>query len=145
MFGMMFGDVGHGLVLALLGLWLRRRREGRFAEVRDLWVIVFACGLAGACFGLLYGEAFGPTGLVPRLWLDPVDEPVPLFLVASALGGVLLTMSYLLGIVNRWRESGFVRALLDQSGIAGLMIFVGGGIFAGGLHWHLLPSRFWAA
>ena len=75
MFGMMFGDVGHGLVLAVLGLWLRRRRTGRLAEVRDLWVIVFFCGLAGACFGLLYGEAFGPTGLVPRLWLDPVEDP----------------------------------------------------------------------
>jgi V/A-type H+-transporting ATPase subunit I len=139
MFGMMFGDVGHGLLLALIGLWLRRRREGRLAEVHDLWVIVFACGLAGACFGLLYGEAFGPTGLVPTLWLDPVDDPVPLFLVALAIGGVLLTTSYLIGIVNRWRESGFARALLDQSGIAGLMILVGGGIFAGGLHWHVRP------
>ena len=141
MFGMMFGDVGHGLVLALLGLWLRRCREGRLAGVRDLWVIVFACGLAGACFGLLYGETFGPTGLVPRLWLDPVDDPVPLFLVALALGGVLLTISYLLGIVNRWRESGVARALLDQSGVAGLMILVGGGIFAGGFHWHLRPME----
>ncbi len=141
MFGMMFGDVGHGLVLALLGLWLRRRREGRFAEVRDLWLIVFACGLAGTCFGLLYGEAFGPTHLVPSLWLDPVDRPIPLFLVALALGGLLLTVSYLLGIVNRWRESGLAVALLDQSGIAGLMIFVGGGIFTGGLYWHLLPAE----
>jgi V/A-type H+/Na+-transporting ATPase subunit I len=141
MFGMMFGDVGHGLVLALLGLWLRRRREGRFADVRDLWVIVFACGLAGVCFGLLYGEAFGPTQLVPRLWLDPVERPIPLFLVALSLGGVLLAVSYLFGIVNRGRESGLARALLDQSGIAGLMIFVGGGIFTGGLYWHLLPAE----
>jgi V/A-type H+/Na+-transporting ATPase subunit I len=137
MFGMMFGDVGHGLVLALLGLWLRRRRKGTLSEVRDLWVIVFCCGLAGACFGLLYGEAFGPTGLVPRLWIDPVDDPVPLFLVALAVGGVLLTISYLIGIVNRLRESGLARALLDQSGVAGLMILVGGGIFAGGFYWHV--------
>jgi V/A-type H+-transporting ATPase subunit I len=138
MFGMMFGDVGHGLVLALLALWLRRRRHGRLAAFRPLWAIPFAAGLAGSGFGLLYGEAFGPTGLVPRWWLDPLDRPVPLLLVALAVGALLLVVSYLLGIVNRWRESGLGEALLDQSGVAGLTVFVGAGIFAGGLYWHRL-------
>jgi V/A-type H+-transporting ATPase subunit I len=136
MFGMMFGDVGHGLVLTLLALWLRRRRRGRLAAFQALWAIPFAAGLAGACFGLLYGEAFGPTHVVPRLWLDPLDRPVPLLLVAVAVGAVLLIVSYLLGIVNRWRESGFAQALFDQSGISGLTMFVGAGIFAGGVYWH---------
>ena len=29
-------------------------------------------------FGLLYGECFGPTGLVPTLWLSPLDHPLTL-------------------------------------------------------------------
>ena len=37
---------------------------------RALWPLPVACGLCAAALGgLLYGEAFGPTGLVPTLWL----------------------------------------------------------------------------
>jgi V/A-type H+-transporting ATPase subunit I len=138
MFGMMFGDVGHGLVLAVLALWLRRRKRGRFAAFRSLWVIPFAAGLSGACFGLAYGEAFGPTGLVPTLWLSPLDEPVTLLLVAVGIGAVLLTISYLLGIVNRWRRGGLQEALLAQFGVAGLTVFLGGLLLAGGVQAELI-------
>ena len=37
-----------------------------------------APGLAATVFGLLYGECFGPTGVVPALWLNPLDQPVTL-------------------------------------------------------------------
>jgi V/A-type H+/Na+-transporting ATPase subunit I len=141
MFGMMFGDVGHGLVLAALALCLRLRRVGRLAAFRHLWPIPFAAGLTAAAFGLLYGECFGPTGLVPTLWLSPLEEPVRLLLVAVGVGAVLLAISYLLGIVNRWRESGFGAALFDQSGISGFAIFVGVAVFAGGYYWDLTAAE----
>ena len=138
MFGMMFGDVGHGLVLVALALWLRRRTRGRFAGLRSLWVIAFAAGLSGAFFGFLYGEAFGPTGLVPTLWLDPLEEPVTLLLAALGIGVVLLTISYVLGIVNRWRRGGLREALFAQFGVAGLTVFLGGLLLAAGVYADLL-------
>lgn len=135
MFGMMFGDVGHGLVLALLGLVLRRA-HGRWAGMRSLWPLLVAAGLSGVLFGFLYGEAFGPTGLVPRLWLDPVDRPERLLLAAGAVGAVLLTVSYAFGAVNRWREAGAAAAMIAPSGIAGFSVFLGGGLGLGGVYLH---------
>ncbi len=133
MFGMMFGDVGHGLVLAALGLALRRTRAPRLQGVRRLWAFPVAGGLMAALFGLLYGEAFGPTGL-PALWLAPLDDPVRLLAAALGVGAVLLAGGYAIGVVNRWREAGARAALLAPSGIAGLVLFGGGGMLALGAY-----------
>ncbi|MGZ4400295.1 MAG: V-type ATPase 116kDa subunit family protein [Gaiellaceae bacterium] len=142
MFGMMFGDAGHGLVLAALGLALRSGHPAFLAPFRHLWPLPVVAGLVAAVFGLLYGEAFGPTGLIPRFWLDPVDRPVPLLLAALAVGAALLAVSHAYGIVNRWREGGVGAALVSQTGVAGLAILVGG--LLGALGWYVdEPFALW--
>jgi V/A-type H+-transporting ATPase subunit I len=132
MFGMMFGDVGQGLLLAGLGVALSRARRGRFAPFRHLWPFPVAAGLAAAVFGFLYGEFFGPTGVVPTLWVKPTEEPITLLAAGVAVGGLLLAASYAIGTVNRWREGGRVAALLAPSGIAGFLLFLGLGLAAAG-------------
>ncbi len=142
MFGMMFGDAGHGLVLAALGLLLRSGRPAFLAPFSHMWPLAVAAGLVAAVFGALYGEAFGPTGLLPRLWLDPVERPGPLLVTALAVGAVLLMISHVYGIVNRWREGGAGTALVSPTGIAGLGILVGG--LVGALGWYVdEPSVLW--
>ncbi len=133
MFGMMFGDVGHGAVLFALGLLLRTGRIRRAARLRRAWLFVSAAGLTSMVFGALYGEAFGPTGLVPTLWLDPLAEPVRLMTAGLVLGALLLAGAYAIGTVNRVREGGWGLALYAQSGVAGSLLFLAVGLLVWGL------------
>ena len=124
MFGMMFGDVGHGLILALAGWWVART-SGKFAQYRRIAPFLIGAGLAAIAFGFLYGEAFGPTGLVPTLWIRPLDEPETLLLAGLVFGSCLLAITFGIASVNRWREGGPRLALYAVSGLGGALLFAG--------------------
>jgi V/A-type H+-transporting ATPase subunit I len=136
MFGMMFGDVGEGALLVAGAVALRAGWPRWARRFRPAWPFVGGAGLAAIVFGLLYGECFGPTGLVPTLWLDPLDNASTLLIVAAGIGAVLLAGAYALGTVNRWREGGWPSMLYAPSGIAGTAVFLGAGAVAGGWYFH---------
>jgi V/A-type H+-transporting ATPase subunit I len=134
MFGMMFGDAGHGLVLLAVAAVLALRPPRRFPALRDAWPFVAGAGLASVVFGVLFGECFGPTGLLPPLWLEPLAEPVRLLIAGVGVGGALLAIAYVAGIVNRWREGSAAFALYAPSGVAGATVFAGIGLLAAGAY-----------
>ncbi|MGD3110678.1 V-type ATPase 116kDa subunit family protein [Streptomyces sp. YGL11-2] len=132
MFGMMFGDVGHGALLLFGALFLAVRRPRRPAAWQGTWPLMAAAGALSIVAGLAYGEFFGPTRVLPTLWLEPLHSPGQLLLSAVAVGAVLLFLAYVAGAVNRWRERGFSGALYSLSGIAGGAVFLGlTGVVAG--------------
>ena len=100
----------------------RRRALARLARaagaVPPPLAVSVAGGLAAAFFGLLYGEFFGPTGVVPTIWVKPTEDPIVLLAAAIAVGGVLLAISYGIGIAEpvarERRRCGAHRALRDR-------------------------------
>ena len=62
---------------------------GRLSRFRRFAPFVIGAGLASICFGLAFGEFFGPTHVVPTLWMAPLDDPTTLLAVAIAVGAAL--------------------------------------------------------
>jgi V/A-type H+/Na+-transporting ATPase subunit I len=134
MFGMMFGDAGHGLMLLAGAAMLVRGRPRFLARFRRAWPFVAGAGVTSIVFGVLYGEFFGPTQVIHELWLDPLASPIELLAAAIGVGAVLLAAAYAVGTANRWREGGWPAALYDPSGVAGSSAFLGLGALAGGIY-----------
>src|ERR1022692_4783660 len=134
MFGMMFADAGHGAIVAVLGILAGLQR--RWPSLRTAWVLITACGVSACVFGVVFGEFFGPTGLVAPLWIRPLDNPELLLVAAVVFGAVLMTASYVMGTVNRYREGGWERALVAASGVAGFAVFASAGGVAAGIVSH---------
>lgn len=96
LFGFMFPDLGHGLVLAVASLagWKR------FPRARFL----LPCGLSSAAFGILFGEFFGihlppPAGLV-----CPLEQPLLVLLGSIGLGACILLLGLGLSAIEAsWR------------------------------------------
>lgn len=54
-FGMMFGDVGHGLILTLFMLLVRQRSTGNMRQWANIFLVA---GVSSILFGVIFGEFF---------------------------------------------------------------------------------------
>jgi len=102
MFGYMFGDVGHGAVLIVIGYFARR-----YVPVLELLI---AGGISSVAFGFLYGSLFANEHILPPLWLRPIDEPLWVLGAPIVFGFIAILASMLLyalqalwrGRISRW-------------------------------------------
>jgi V/A-type H+-transporting ATPase subunit I len=125
MFGMMFGDIGHGLVLLVAGLALAAKKP-RLREAGKLGVY---CGAASMVFGLLYGSFFGLEDLIPALWVKPLENITDLFKAAIGFGIVVVSLGIVLNVINSVRTHAFWENFFDKSGpLVGVVYWAGIGI-----------------
>jgi V/A-type H+-transporting ATPase subunit I len=117
-FGMMLGDIGYGVLLLGIMLFLRQRfKSGMF---RDL-VTILAMGASWSIvFGILFGEMFGTLGeeigLHPILF-DRVDSNhlVDLLALTLSVGAAHILLGLLIGLWEGVREKS-KHHLLERGG-----------------------------
>lgn len=128
LFGIMFGDLGQGLLLVLLGaaLWKWKRMNiGR---------VINRVGIFSCIFGTLYGSVFGFEHV-----LDPVfrmmgfaEKPVEVMSPsmtnivlggAVGLGVALILVSMVFNIIIAFRKRNLERAVFSSNGLAGLLFY----------------------
>jgi V/A-type H+/Na+-transporting ATPase subunit I len=96
-FGLMFGDIGHGLLLLIGGVTLGTLIKKGQAIKNVCWILA-ACGVGAIIAGILFGEFFGIEVFKP-LWFSPfpplsgsqtaTTDNVLMFLIFSLFVGVI--------------------------------------------------------
>jgi V/A-type H+-transporting ATPase subunit I len=105
-FGLIMGDIGYGILLALVALWLRH--GGAPGSTRRAVAEVLGAGAAfSVAFGIAFGEFFGDLGarwfgLRPIL-LDREHSLLAFLGLAIAIGAVHIVLGLALGVFNASR------------------------------------------
>ncbi len=135
LFGIMFADVGQGILLFIAGLFMYKKRQMAIGP------ILMRTSIFSVIFGFVFGSVFGFETTLDSLYasfgLSPfrVMEPdnITLILVASIAIGCLLNMvAMVLNIYSGLKRRRYADALFGPSGAAGL-VFYGSLLAAGGL------------
>ena len=124
MFGMMFGDIGHGLVLALLGLaLLLKSHKDTFKSAG--YLLLYAGG-SSIIFGFLFGSFFGVEDLFPTIWMKPMNDINQLFKVVIYVGAGMITVSIIINLINGIRSGRILDYIFDKAGLlSGILYWCG--------------------
>ncbi len=122
LFGYMFGDVGHGLVLVTVGLLYQKRWP--------ILRILIANGLAATVFGFVFGSVFGREDILPALWLHPMEDPLLVLLVPLGGGVLVLLLGLLLNATELYWRGEFMHWVQVEAAVFALYLSLIAAFFA---------------
>jgi V/A-type H+-transporting ATPase subunit I len=126
LFGIMFADVGQGLVLALGGYLLYKFKGNRLAK------IMVPCGVCSMIFGFLFGSVFGYEELLNPLYkamglsgkpVSVMDSINTILLFSIGIGIALVIISMGLNVFCCIKDKKIGEALFSQNGLTGIILY----------------------
>ncbi len=131
LYGAMFGDLGQGLVLLVLGLLIHNKV---FAKgMQSLGLLIAYCGASAAVFGALYGSIFGFEGQsidtylhfhFEPVWMSPIENILSILSLAIDAGIILLLCAFLLSIFNSIRSKDWAHLIFGHTGLVALALYI---------------------
>ena len=116
MFGFMFGDIGHGLVVTIVGLILAKRKS-------SLGPVLTAGGISSIIFGFLYGSIFGKEDIIKGILPSPMDNITNMLIAGISTGAVLIIIAMIFNIKNGIKNKDTGKIFFDKNGLAGLIFY----------------------
>ncbi len=140
MFGLMFPDVGQGLVLTglgALGAYMFKKNEKKKGMFNLSWLIIW-CGLSAVLFGALFGSYFGMSLFKP-LWFDfhgvvsghgggssIINDIYDILAITVYFGITVILLGLIFNWINLIRTKRWMELVFDKGGVLGGWIYVGG-------------------
>ncbi|MBW7988705.1 MAG: hypothetical protein FVQ84_01605 [Planctomycetes bacterium] len=151
MFGLMFADIGQGIVLSLLGILgaYRLKNNEQKKGLYNLSSLVIWCGASSILFGALFGSFFG-TGPFKPLWFDfhgivaghssgnsAINNVFDILAITIYFGISVISLGLLFNWINMIRTGKWMELVFDKGGI------LGGWIYAGGIYivYHIISQN----
>jgi len=131
LYGAMFGDLGQGLVLMLVGILAHNRIFMK--GLQSLGLLLVYSGFFATIFGALYGSIFGFEGhLIEEylgfhfepLWMSPLENILTILGLAIDAGIIILLFGYLLGLFNNIRSKDWAHFWFGHTGVVALIFYI---------------------
>ncbi len=129
LFGIMFADLGQGLVLSIVGYLMWRMKKMQLGK------ILIRCGISSALFGIVFGSCFGFEHALDPFYQrvfglsdKPIEVMEPamtndIIYTAIGIGIVLVLIAMSINIYSSFKRRRLENAIFGPNGIAGLLLY----------------------
>lgn len=131
LFGIMFGDVGQGICVSIVGALMWKFKQMALGKA------LIPCGISSAVFGLVYGSVFGYEHVLDPMYSalfglseKPIEvmeanTTIEIILAAVCIGIFLVLCAILINIICSLKRRKWESALFGPNGIAGFLFYGG--------------------
>lgn len=150
MFGLMFSDVGHGILICIFGIVGVHLFKRKSEVWQNLSALLVWCGASSTLFGLLLGSYFGMSWFKP-LWFDfhgvvlghtnhvsAIKDISDILAITVYFGIAVIVLGLLFNWINLINRKRWQELVFDKGGILGGWLY-GGGIFCG---WYMVQGGY---